>query len=782
MIASLVLFALPPLQVPAIRVLAEGDGGFREVALVTADAPGPVLLPLVSRSERVQRAPSREGLRLRVEGIGLRGGPRVSAVSHAADHQVLLFDGVAMLVGPPTLPHAARAQVSGAEVDDGVDVLPELARQDGIAPPAWTELRCDRPGGADPELRLIALGAEQPRTAWLGADERLAAGDAIDQAFYATVAPLTDTLRREPVGAEHQTGVTEVEFAALPEADSGHTWTWILEFDRGELEEPARPLPAAAPAAPAEGFLRDRAAELGVSMVHFEGPDEQLDIRPTMGPGAAWGDYDLDGAVDLYLVQGGGRRGSEAPANRLLRQEAGRFSDVTASAGGGDTGAGMGALFFDADGDGDLDLFVANYGADVLYDNRLPAALADVSDGAGIGGDLWSAGVAASDYDRDGDLDLYVTSYLVYDTSLMPPTGELGSYRREDPIEMLPFAFPGQRNTFLRNESNAEELRFADATEDLKLTDEAGRGMQPVFWDFDRDGDDDLYVANDVSYNMLWRNEDGARFKDVSFATGMDDPRGGMGVAVGDVDQDGDEDLFLTNWQLEPNALYLNNLLSHRSKKHRVATFRDAIVPSGLGPSGIGATSWGAELFDAENDGDLDLFVANGYTSPDYESTGICVGQPNHFFENDGRGGFVEASAGAGRALARELPSRCAVGCDFDRDGDVDLVVTANNGPVQLLRNELPQERRGHWLLIRLRGAGANTHAIGAEVTLTAGERTQRRSLRAGTSYLGGNPPELHFGLGEAATGEVSVRWPSGAESRHAIEAVDRVVVLGEPR
>ena len=381
-----------------------------------------------------------------------------------------------------------------------------------------------------------------------------------------------------------------------------------------------------------------------------------------MGPGLAWGDADGDGWVDLYQVQGGGREGSEASTNRLLRNLEGRFVDVTAASGGGDRGAGMGALFFDAEGDADLDLIVANYGADVLYENRpapqadpgaFGARLVDVSAAAGVGGDRWSAGVAAGDADLDGDLDLYITSYLVYDPALMPPAEELGRYRREDPIEMLPFAFPGQENLYLRNESGAEGPRFVDATDELKLADRAGRGMQPVFWDFDRDGDDDLYVANDVSYNVLWRNEQGRRFRDVSFATGMDDPRGGMGVAVGDADLDGDEDLFLTNWQLEPNALYLNNLVSHRSTKHRVATFRDGIVASGMGPSGVGATSWGAEWLDLENDGDLDLFVANGYTSPDYESTGICVGQANHLFENDGQGRFVEAAARAGGDLLR---------------------------------------------------------------------------------------------------------------------------------
>ena len=177
----------------------------------------------------------------------------------------------------------------------------------------------------------------------------------------------------------------------------------------------------------------------------------------------------------------------------------------------------------------------------------------------------------------------------------------------------------------LAEEKAAAEREAQSIAAQEKASDEAGRGMQAVFWDFDRDGDDDLYVANDASYDVLMRN-DGGRFKDISFAAGMDDPRGGMGLAVGDVELDGDEDLFLTHWELELNALYINNLVAHQSQKHHVAAFRDSIVPAGLAPSSATVTSWGAEFFDAENDGDLDLFIANGYTSPDYESTGICIG------------------------------------------------------------------------------------------------------------------------------------------------------------
>jgi len=581
----------------------------------------------------------------------------------------------------------------------------------------------------------------------------------------------------------------DLALAAPPPAGEGEAWTLVLELaveaEDGPSGEP-RGVPVAAAAPPPEraALFADVAARLGAAVSHLEGPDEQLDIRPTMGPGAAWGDVDGDGWVDLYVVQGGGRAESEAGPNRLFRNERDSFRDVTSASGAGDRGAGMGALFFDAEGDGDLDLYVANYGPDALLRNDGSGRFADVSAAAGLAGARWSAGIAAADADLDGDLDLYVTSYLHYDEGLMPPASELGSYRREDPVAMLPFAFPGERNAFLRNDSAPRDgeapLLFTDVTEELGLSDELGRGMQPVFWDFDADGDPDLYVANDVSPNVLWRNEGDGTFRDVSFGTGMDDPRGCMGLAVGDVEADGDEDLFVTNWQLESNALYLSNRIVHGQPRRHAATFRDGIVASGLGPSGIGLTSWGVELLDLENDGDLDLFVANGYTSPDYVSTGICVGQPCQVFRNDGAGRFRDASAEAGEAVLEERAGRTAIACDFDQDGGLDVLVTANNGPLRLLCNAAPG--RGHWLGVRLRSGSANPFGIGAAVQVVAGERTWLRSLRAGTSYLGGNAPELHFGLGAVTSVDVvRVRWPSGRTSEHAVPRVDRFVTLDEP-
>lgn len=558
----------------------------------------------------------------------------------------------------------------------------------------------------------------------------------------------TLTTKKESTSAANSPGTTAPKMAANETVDLG-------------------PLSAYTTSASASSL---RALSRGLDFIHFEGEREQLDIRPTMGPGAAWGDLNADGFLDLVVLQGGGRNGVDPLPDRVwLSGPDGNFRDVTKTAGLGAGDAGMGALLVDLNGDGALDLYCANYGKDRLYLGKGDGTFTDATEEL-PGHDLWSASVTAGDPDGDGDLDLYITSYLDYDLTKTPPAEELGRYQRDDPVEMLPFAFPGQRNVFLRNTLAQGKFGLEDATEELGLLDATGRGMQAVFWDFDHDGDDDLYIANDVSPNVLFRNEGDGSFKDVSFSTGLDDPRGGMGLALGDVDQDGDEDMFLTNWELESNALYLNGQFRSGTGKRRRSSFHDSTVKSGLGPSGIGKTSWGAELFDLELDGDLDLYIANGYTSPDYESTGICVGQTDLLFVGNGEGRFKNADALAAEALSRAYASRGAIGADYDRDGDIDLVVTANNGPLQLLTNE--SQRAGHWLGIQLRQASPNAYGIGAVVEVTTSDgRTRRATLRAGQGYLTGNPPELHFGLGPVESVEsVKVTWPDGETQTFEVE------------
>ncbi|MFT7487179.1 MAG: hypothetical protein ACI9F9_003038 [Candidatus Paceibacteria bacterium] len=792
-----------------------------------------VLLPLNTDSDRIARAiPGTRGTELQLAAT--RGRPfelqdlQVLAIPHAHGERILLADGQLHRVHDISLPASIESESGPA--------LAKLVRQDQAGVVGETITISKGPQGS----RLVLLPMESEKTSWAlrvrcdlgpwqtltsdlhqghgltlegGATWELQLGDVgLDQAFHAQLAPLTlgsKPLRALQVRRVHDCAprhaprnsrgpvrssltprdrgealqspetlvaageVLRLFYALPPPADPSHSLTLLVQVRVREMEASGTPAawnsPSAAP------YFRDNAKSAGVFDVHFEGPRQQLDIRPTMGPGAAWGDFDGDGLPDLYLVQGGGREGSAKPLNQLLRNLGnGRFERVP---GAEDTGAGMGALFFDLEGDGDLDLYVANYGADALFRNDGQGEFVDVSGEHDLARSEWSAGVCAADYDGDGDLDLYVTSYLVYDTDLMPPVESLPGYAREDPTEMLPFAFPGSANTFLENVNG----KLTDRTEALGVADEQGRGMQPAFWDFDLDGDQDLYIANDVSMNVLYRNEGNGTFKDVSFQVGMDDPRGGMGVAIGDVDFDGDTDLFLTNWQLEANALYRNNRIVKHGRKSRTGTFQDVTVHSKLGAGSVGKTSWGAVFFDADNDGDLDLFIPNGYTSPDYESTSLCVGQSNQFFLNDGTGRFEDATQQAGAAVSAPLASRSAAVCDYDRDGKLDLFVTNNNGPYQLLHNELPNA--GHWVGLELRAVDGNSAAIGARAVIEVDGVSLVREVTAGGGYLAGHASELHFGLGSVEdSGPVTVHWPSGQVSEHELAGIDRWIELEEPR
>ncbi len=837
MLTAFLLSLSPALQSPA-HIEAFGADGFEFAGSLESSqdfTSAVFVLPSLTTNERVARlVRNSRGLRLRIVSPGgstcVVEGLELFALEHESSQQVLMVAGELMLVSEPRLPSYAR------RLSDGRNRLPELARCDLASVRAETLLVAPAVDAGD---RLVLIGEEQvggelecsgalwslpsdPTSALiLPASQEskleLRVGARLDQLFHAAVVRVElEALERcklrkawsfealaiqevpyrgrgparrllvergKPsnavdVNAWPQTiapgEALELRFVPAPrstQAEGARAHTYVLrvtskhQATKAVVEAGSSTVSASAP------YFVDRFRAEGLDAVHFEGPHDQRDIRPTMGPGAAWGDVDGDGLQDLLLVQGAGREGCEVPSHRLYRNTGEGFEQLSTLGGG----AGMGALFFDLEGDGDLDLYVANYGADRLYRNDGTGEFEDISEEQGIGGELWSAGVCAGDVDGDGDLELYVTSYLNYDPALMPPVEELPGFRREDPLEMLPFAFPAARNTFYENRGG----KLVDVSEARGLQDLQGRGMQAVFWDFDLDGDLDLYIANDVSFNVLLRNDGAGNFEDISFQTGMDDPRGGMGVALGDVDGDLDEDLFLTNWQLEANALYLNNYVASGVGKAHVGTFQDGTVRSGLGPAGVGVTSWGAVLFDADNDGDRDLFIPNGYTSPDYESTGICVGQPNQFFLNDGEGRFVDASAEAGADVTAELASRCVAVCDYDRDGRLDLLVTTNNGPAQLLHNELPSA--GHWLGIRLRGSGGNPFAIGARVELEAGELALVRTLTAGEGYLAGHAAELHFGLGEnERVDKLSIHWPSGATTTHVVDGGDEWIIREE--
>jgi hypothetical protein len=517
--------------------------------------------------------------------------------------------------------------------------------------------------------------------------------------------------------------------------------------------------------------LEQVAAPLGLDFRHQHGGTGAKHLPESMGAGAAWLDYDGDGWWDLYLVQSGpfppaGERAGAA-ADRLFRNVAGRrFEDVTAAALPAARGYGQGVTAADVDGDGATDLYLASYGPDRLLRNGGGGRFHDDTERAGLGLDGWSSSAAFADADRDGDLDLYVTRYVLYDAAAAPSCRNPdGSARFCDPSLFL-----GAGDRFYRNSGDG---RFADATVEAGLEGADGRGLGVLFTDLDADGLPDLYVANDLTINLLFRNL-GGRFEDVSLASGAavnadGKPEAGMGLAVGDVDGDLDPDLAVTNFDVETNTLYANegDLL-----------FTDVAAASGLGPPSFNRLGFGLVFADLDRDGALDAFVANGHVFDRPNRDNVSYRQAHQVLLGDGRGRFRELPC----ATLEERPQvgRGAAAADFDNDGDVDLLVQDNGGAPALLRNGVAP---GRWLGVQLRGAGANREAVGAVAVLASGASPpQSRWVTAGDSYQSTSDRRLLFGVpqGEAPR-ELAVRWPSGQARRLRQPPLGRYLVVPEP-
>lgn len=542
-------------------------------------------------------------------------------------------------------------------------------------------------------------------------------------------------------------------------------WNTRVRTARVFEQAPRRRPPMPAFAETNTFVLTDVTAAAGIDFRHAEGR-VLLNLEDTMGSGAAWGDVDGDGDDDLFLVQGRGPGGTDILpgkfTSRLYRNDGGmRFTDITARSGTGSIGSGMAALFADLDGDGDQDLVVTQYGANVLFANDGAGRFTNVTEHAGVALPHYNSGIAAGDYDKDGDLDLYIGRYVTIDETARPQEapGFQRGFVRDDPPSVLPMAYPPAPNVLLRNDG---DLRFTDVTATAGVADELGKTLGVLFIDLDEDGWLDLLVANDVTPNNVFRNLGDGRFESLAFDVGLDDPRGGMGVGAFDVDGDLDYDLAVTYWQMEPNAIYRNNLVRHASKKTRVPAFQDVATDLGFARASIGRVGWGFAVVDFDNDTDLDAFVTNGYTSPDYETSMLCEPQLPLLFRGDETGAFTEVPGTAhGAVLDREWNGRGVATTDADRDGDLDVVFTQNNGEAVLLRNDGGE--RAHWLQVDLEGVQSPRDPAGARVEVKLADKTLTRQLFIGSSYLCTDTKTLSFGLGRATRyDELKVRWPSG--------------------
>jgi len=545
----------------------------------------------------------------------------------------------------------------------------------------------------------------------------------------------------------------------------------------------ARGFPASIP------LFREAAEEVGLKFHHFHGAIGEYYMPEIMGAGVALFDYDNDGDLDVYLVQGttfdpaqDPRRtkfpppSGWKPGNRLFRNllsETGKleFVDVTETAGVGHIGYGMGVAVGDYDNDGFQDLYVTNFGHNVLYHNNGDGTFTDVTAQAGVDDARWSASAAWVDYDRDGRLDLFVANYLDFTVKgnkrCFVPTGER-DYCTPKMYQPVP----------ARLFRNRGDGTFEDVTQAAGIGAAVGPGLGVVCADFNGDGWPDIYVANDGAAAHLWVNQRNGTFKERSLLSGTaynaeGAPQAGMGVTSGDFDNDGDEDIFKTNLTHEGCNLYVND--GHGNFYDASAEF-DLLRPTSP------YTGFGTEWFDYDNDGHLDLFVANGAVNriESLRGSSYPFDQINQLFHNEGYGKkFREVTGAAGPAFAISEVSRGAAFGDIDNDGAIDVVITNNNGPVRLLLNQTKSLNRNHWLLVRLEAANGNRFGIGARIEVRQRGRKLTRRAHTDSSYLSASDVRVHFGLGENARIEgLVVYWPDGrTEAWDKIEA-DRIMTI----
>ncbi len=517
------------------------------------------------------------------------------------------------------------------------------------------------------------------------------------------------------------------------------------------------------------------------TVVHAHGGTGRKYYIETVPPGVCWLDFDRDGWQDLYFVQSGPLPRSPRPAgskhSRLFRNQGdGTFVDVTDAAGVGNaSGYGNGCTAGDYDNDGDEDLYVTNFGPSVLYRNNGDGTFTDVADGAGVKDGLYASSAAWADYDNDGRLDLFVANYVDFTMDDEKFCGDVRQNRRS---YCHPDAYGGLPDVLYHNEGNGSFKEVARAS---GIWDPNGKGLGVIWLDYNNDGYQDLYVANDATPNPLYRNVGNGRFTDVTLLAGVccsedGKPQSGMGVDAGDLDGDGWQDLFVTNLSNETNEFYRN--LGGKGP------FSIDTYPAGLGEVSLLMSGWGTDMFDYDNDGDLDIVVTNGHPMDDIalDSDIITTAERPFLFENDGHGKFADIGRGRGAYFGGTDVGRGLATADYDNDGDLDFVVAANNHRATLLRND-GGNAAGHWITLRLEGVRCNRDAIGARVTVRASGRSQVFDARSASSYLSQNDMRLHVGLGGSAqVDSIEIRWPEKAKKVEKVGpvAADQFLVIRE--
>jgi enediyne biosynthesis protein E4 len=523
----------------------------------------------------------------------------------------------------------------------------------------------------------------------------------------------------------------------------------------------------------------------GIDLHHFW-QQRSSQLPEDMGSGAAWGDFDNDGDDDLFVVNFSGPLTmsesalQQSPATcRLYRNDGnGKFTDVTSRTGLGLKIRGMGAAWGDFDGDGWLDLVVTSYPDLFLFRSQGNGTFTDVSALAEFDKfkGFWT-GVTWSDYDRDGDLDLYVCGYVKYQYTNEDAGKVSLQFKAEVPFTLNPSSYPAERNLLLLNEGRT---RFTEVGGVARVDNPTGRSLSAAWCDFDEDGWPDLYVANDVSDNALFRNTGGGRFSDISHTTWVADPRGAMGLAIGDWDGDGDFDIFVTHWIAQENALFTNMRIGVRGVKPGRMVFMDIADQVGLGQISLDYVKWGTSFFDFDNDGRPDLYVVTGSTFQEEGDRRKLIASRHMLFWNKGEmDGFYEVSPVSGTIFRQKSVGRGAAFSDYDNDGDVDVFVVNHAGPAWLLRND--GGNRQNWLKVKVRER-KNRFGVGALIKVKVGKNFQMQEIGSQPSYLSQNSLTAHFGAGTAGLiDQVSVAFTSGKKVELQAVKPNQTLVVEEP-
>jgi enediyne biosynthesis protein E4 len=519
--------------------------------------------------------------------------------------------------------------------------------------------------------------------------------------------------------------------------------------------------------------LRDVSSETGITFRHTDGGSGERYIVESVAAGLALFDYDGDGYVDIYFLNGGELEGTEftsRPTNALYRNEGNwQFTDVTEEAGVADRGHGLGVATADYDNDGDQDLYVNNYGPNVLYENNDDGTFTDVTERAGVAnGNKVGAGTCFLDIDADGDLDLYVSNYVDFTYENHVPCSIDGIAVYAGPCDYR--AVP---DTLYRNNGDGT---FTDVSAESGIGQHAGTGMGTVACDYDRDGDTDLFICNDIRRNFLFENSGAGVFEEVGLLTGAAYNSYGMenasmGVDCGDYNNDGWLDFFMTSYQGELPVLY----------KNLGGGLEDVTLTTGAGLGAFPHVNWGNGLVDFDNDGDRDLFVACGHLQDNieqYDDTSVYHAR-NLLLMNMGAEKFVDVSDRAGDGLKVALSSRGVGFDDLDNDGDLDVVVLNSRREPTVLRNDSPGDN--HWVQICLQGTSTNRDGIGARVQVVAGNLVQVDEVHSGRGYQSDYGRCLHFGLGDHDhVDRVEVSWIGGGTDTIENVPADRRVMIAE--